>query len=172
MKIENYAIQQFLAKKEGGANYVYEKTYRLVYSLCFDVLRHNQDAEDAAMEAYEAILNCNKRFPNGKAFLSYLCVSARNIAIDMAKKRGRIEEMEDEGSVEQEIVPMGDDALFQAIRKELSKQDYDLVIWHDCLDLPFPVIASMQGGTASSCRGRYFRAMKKLRLALKEEDFR
>lgn len=172
MKLDLHAIRQFLTRQEAGASYVYKKTYRLVYSVCFDVLRHPQDAEDAAMQAYENVLGAHTYFKDDKAFVSFLCVAAKNAALNMAKKRDRIDEIEDEEAVVGEEDGPEDDALLATMKGLLGDEDYELVILHLCHDLSFPVIASIQGGGASSCRGRYFRAMKKLRQNIREEDFR
>ena len=171
MRLEITAIKQFLARREQGARYVYEKTYRLVYALCFEVLRQAQDAEDAAMQTYENVLASNKKFDNDRTFLSYLCTTARNNALNIAKKRGRIDEIEDEQTLVSASNAIEDGPLLEKVAEVLGEEDYELVILHLCHELPFPVIASFQGGSASSCRGRYFRALKKLRSEIRKEEF-
>ena len=172
MHLDKRAIRLFLSKDEAASGYIYAKTARLVKHVAFEVLHNDADAEDAMMATYLSVLESGRSFDNAKAFLSYLCVSAKNIALNQAKRRDRVESEEDGDIHESETDPSYSSPLLADARKLLSEEDYELVVFHLCLDLSFPEIASIQGGSASSCRGRYFRALKKLRENLREEDYR
>lgn len=171
MKLDAIAIRKFMTRQESGASYVYEKTYRIVYSLCFSLLHNPVDAEDASMEAYANVLQSGKAFPNGKAFLSYLCIAAKHSALDIAKKRGIFDLSENEEDFSSPDFVKGDDALLLRVKEELGESDYELLILHLVHGLAFPLIAEIQGGSASSCRGRYSRALAKLRGTFRKEDF-
>ena len=146
---------RFMAKEEAGAYYVYKKTYPLLFRLCFDVLGQKQDAEDAALDAYVKVLESQTAFANANQFLSYLCVSAKNLALNLAKSR-------------REIMPLEEEMVGDNEPKSID----EALKLHSVDNLSFPVIADIQGGSASSCRGRYFRALKKLRASLPREELR
>ena len=171
MHLDKLAIALFLNKDEAASAYIFSKTSRLVKHIAYQVLHDEADAEDVMMEVYLSLFGLRVRFPNQNAFLSYLCRAAKNAAVNLAKKKGRVDLSEDEESFASEEEKNPSPLLHDAERL-LGKEDYELVTLHLCLDLPFPVIASIQGGTASSCRGRYFRALRKLRKNLREEDYR
>ena len=171
MHLDLLAIKRFMAKEEAGAYYVYKKTYPLLFRLCFDVLGQKQDAEDAALDAYVKVLESQTAFANANQFLSYLCVSAKNLALNLAKSRREIMPLEEEMVGDNEPKSI-DEALLNKVREILGEEDFELLKLHSVDNLSFPVIANIQGGSASSCRGRYFRALKKLRASLPREELR
>ena len=170
MNLDLSAIRKFMNREESGAAYVYEKTNRLVKSICFDVLHQDQDAEDAMLDTYAAVLSSGTSFSSDKVFLSYLCVSAKNTSLNLLKARKNIDSIE-EDEVGEADIPL-ESGILGKVQSLLSPEDYELVTLHLCNDLGFGAIALIQGGTASSCRGRYFRAMKKLKGNIAKEDYR
>ena len=172
MSIDKLAIARFMAKDEAAALYVYKKTAPLLKRIAFDITHNDPDAEDAMLTAYEKVLSSQARFSSSSQFVAYLAKAAKNAALDLAKARVKPNENDDAESLASSLESIDDDALFLAMKRLLSEEDYELVVLHLCDNLTFPIIASMQGGTPSSCRGRYFRALRKLKANIKEDDFR
>lgn len=170
MHLDKRAIKLFLQKDEAASAYVYRKTCKLVKYVAFDVLHNDDDAEDAMMETYLKVMESGMSFSNAKTFLNYLCSTANHIAINMAKKSERIDYLEDEDSLGSNEVSTFASPLLSQAKTVLGNKDYELLVYHICLGLSFPQIASMQGGTASSCRGRYFRGLKKLKASIGKEN--
>ena len=169
MNLELRAIKRFMRKDEAGTDYVYKKTCGLVQHLCFDVLHDRLEAQDAAIETYIKVMESKVSFSSSNAFLCYLCKTAKTTALDMAKKNQEVEPLDEESVGVEEKQPTG---LLQKAKALLDKDDYELVCLHLFHGLKFPAISMIQGGSASSCRGRYHRAMKTLRDNLRKEDYR
>lgn len=172
MEIDCRCIDLYLQKDEGAVTFVYSKTSRLLRHVAFSVLGDASLAEDAMMEAYVSTMDEHLRFPNGKAFVAYLCKATKNQALSMARKIGQTVELPDDEIVAspQEKLETG---MLPILKRVLSSEDYDIMILHVCQGYSFQDIATfLDLGSTASVRGRYFRAKAKARDALKQEGLR
>ena len=172
MDIDRRCIALFTRKDEGAVTAVYYKTNRLLRHVAFSVLGDRDLAEDAMMDAYIKAMDPRLDFPNGQAFVSYLCKSTKNTALSMKAKLEKTVEIPDEEILPSEDAPI-EQGVLSIMKRELSKEDYDIMILHVCQSYSFGEIGCyLELGSASSVRGRYFRAKTKVRDALTKEGIR
>lgn len=141
----------------------YEKYYRLAYSY----VRNEQDALDIVQEsAYRVIRDCGK-VREGKFLSTWIYRIVINVSIDCLRKRKR------EGmSLEEVEIPYEDhyreeDPL--ALLNALEEKDRTIVILKYCEDWKLEEIAQALEMNLNTVKARLYRALKKLRIALKPE---
>lgn len=153
-------ISHFKKHDENAINYVYKDTYQLLYHVSFSILNNREDAEDTVNESYIKILNCTDGIPKDpKAFVSYICTICKNLSFDLLRKRKNesFEEITDEkvATKDSYISP-----LLEEIRALLSKEQFDIFIYHGYYKLPFDSIGKIVEKSPQRCRGIYSEARK------------
>lgn len=171
MYLDKRAIKLFLRGDQASTAYIFERTCKLVKYVAFEVLHNDDDAEDVMMETFLKAMESNLHNPDSKSLINYLCSTAKHLAINAAKKSERVDFLESEEEMGGVIESLNASPLLGKAKSILGEKDYDLLIYHIGLGLSFPQIAAIQGGSASSCRGRYSRGLKKLREKIDKEEF-
>ncbi|MHC4607802.1 MAG: RNA polymerase sigma factor [Planctomycetota bacterium] len=92
-----------------------------VYNLCFQVLRHRHDAEDASQEVFIEILQATDRMRDATHFRRWLYRAGLNTALDFKRRRGRKAPQEAASS------PGADpDAVRDALHEHIARLDGEL----------------------------------------------
>jgi RNA polymerase sigma factor (sigma-70 family) len=101
-----------------------------VYSLCFQVLRHAQDADDAAQASLVEIARGVLGIREPRAFNSWLYRVCLNNALNLRRERGRRRDREERSVPRAPVVEEGlRDAVHDAIAR-LNDEDRALVVEH------------------------------------------
>ena len=95
------------------------------FSLCFHVLHHRQDAEDAAQEVLLELIDGLLKIRDAESFERWLYRAALNTALDARKKARRRAERERRASEMVSSSPQGDDVR-EAVHDALGALDDDL----------------------------------------------
>lgn len=175
-----------LSRDERALETLYRKYWRLVYSLAYSILLNPHDAEDVSQEVFLRAIQNLKRV-KAKGFKRWLCITARNCAIDRIRERDRLLFVDIRGTAGDEVSPPLDQDVqryldvkaeevylmdvargrFHDIVREglaiLSELDRQLVILHYFSSLPYSEIGRIIGVSASSVGIRLHRARKRLR---------
>lgn len=161
MHLSSSSIQGFFRQNEKDFRIVYEKTFRLLKHVSFAILHDDEAANDIVHDTYVKVLSqkATKEFSNEKKFVSYLARVAKTLSLDALAKRKNVSSLEYDIPVEEKY-----DGDYLRIAKEtLSQEEFDVVMFRLYHGLRFSTIASLYDRSASSIRGEYFRAIKKLR---------
>lgn len=154
---------------------LYEKTHAAVYGFALSVLKNRQDAEDVVHDTYIQVWKGAAAYqPCGKP-LAWMFVIARNLArmrfreqsrtmaADLQKWQGQLE---DEPSAGWE-----DRLILLTLLQSLSDEERQIVVLHAMTGLKHREIAALLELGLPNVLSKYSRAMKKLRKAVKEDDY-
>jgi RNA polymerase sigma-70 factor (ECF subfamily) len=139
-----------------------------VYTVAFNVLRNEKDAEDAAqmafMKAYEQLGTFKQQFK----FFSWLYRIAVNESINAKKKKRPVtgtdllepvsHEQTDKQTQDNELEERIDDALM-----ELTPEDRAIILLRHYQDFSYPDIAYIMDTTEKKVKSRLFTARQRLR---------
>lgn len=175
------------ADAAAAAQALYERLvrehYRLVYAVCFKVLRSATDAEDATQEAFLKAYRCLGDLRDPEVAVGWLCRIARNAALDRGRRRGRqgrlVAEVVEQAEVQartrgprEEPEPVYDDErerLLAAVA-ELPEAEGVVVTLRFLEGLEPQDIAARLGEKPTTVRVRLHRALKRLRGRLAAGD--
>lgn len=105
-----------------------ERHEEAVFRLAWRILRHREDAEDAAQETFLRAWRSLGRFDSRREFRPWLLRIAVNAALAMAEKRSLPQRnWGDEAPIESVPGPEGNSPLDQSARRELLEAVEDLV---------------------------------------------
>ena len=170
MHIDSRAVKLFFRKDEAAISAIYASYFGLLKHLSFQLVSDMELAEDCAQEAFLRLLQ-NGYEPKSyevKPFLSYLCETVKTISLDALKKKKPLPLEEDVAS--SEPIEYGDD-LLDLLQKELGQNEFDALVMHVCLGLPFDQIGIAMGVSASAARGLAHRGKEKAKARMKKEEW-
>ena len=144
-------------------------TYQIpIYTVAFNVLRNEKDAEDAAqtafIKAYEQLGTFNHQYK----FFSWLYRIAVNESINAKKKR----RYESDDQLDQSVAPHQTDRLAEKNEledrvddalMELTPEDRALILLRHYQDFSYPDIAYIMDITEKKVKSRLFTARQRLR---------
>lgn len=152
---------------------LYDATSGPLYALCYSYFQNQHDAEDALSETYLRIVRQIDKF-NGKSGFNWMYTIAKNICLNMRKKRAReiSVDLQDEQTVNaldqmhQEQDVLHDASGILAVSKRvLNDHEYTVVILHAVQGYHFGDIANRLGKPQATVRWQYNNALKKIRKA-------
>lgn len=161
MEITTKCAERFLKGDEAAAEEVYLAYRRLLYFIIVSIVKNKEDAEDVFQDLFTALV---AKRPSVKAskLQSYLCQSAKNAAINFAKKRDSLVDYSD-----------GIDVLYgendhsnpylQGLLSGLSDKENIIVVYKVVYDFSFREIASLTGISRQSANTIYREALKKMK---------
>lgn len=150
-----------------------------VYGICFRYFGNAGDAEDAAQDAFVALMRRAETYRGGAAFSTWMYRVAVNACNDLARKRGRRPQA---AAVEvenlAEVLAETDDLLAQrelalVLREALDQLDPDTraaVVLHDVRGWPYQDIAERLGLPVGTVKSRIHRGHARLALLLTESS--
>src|SRR5437016_3262723 len=101
-----------------------EGTGDSVYNLCLQVLRHSQDAEDAAQKVFLDLLDVLPRISTEDHFRGWLYRASLQTALNLRRSERR--RMRHEHAAGADAVPPMPDGAMDAIHAEIANLDRDL----------------------------------------------
>jgi len=155
-----------------------EKHQKLVYNLALKMLGNQEDAEDAAQEAFIKAYRSIESFRGESKFSVWLYKLTNNVCLDMLRKRRESTvslSVEDESGEDSEIEISDErfspDEVYEkkemreALHKGLSELDEDfrsVLVLREMNGLSYDEIASALNLDPGTVKSRIFRARKKL----------
>lgn len=171
-----------LAKKGSGTAFeqIVLKTEKEIYNLALSITRSREDAEDATQETYMRLWKSLENY-KGASAKSYIFKTARNISIDVLRKKGKCEiidlnevfEAEDSGY---DLRP--DEAYIKKLTVETVRECInalplpmrELIIMRDIDGLTYSEMASILDIPEGSVKSGLFRARERLRRLIIEKN--
>lgn len=156
---------------------LFEPYEQALYRYLWQMLKHQQDSEDALQETIRKALRALPNYREDGHFKSWLFRIARNTALDQIRRRQKVtalEEPDSEVAEQSSFRPEPDSALIAKERceqlenaiAELSEAEREVVLLRFQADLSFKEIADMLGTPIGTILARMHRAKSHLKLSL------
>ena len=159
---------------------IYYKYRNLSYTICFDILKNNSDAEDAVAETFLRVAQnftkiSHKICPETR---NYIVIISRNISIDILRKNNSkieyIDEIENEvceySSLEENVVSQIMCDTYSKALLKLSQKYYDVLYLNIAKGFSPKDISLFTGDKEDTIRKRILKAKKKLTEIIEKED--
>jgi RNA polymerase sigma-70 factor, ECF subfamily len=157
---------------------------RRVWAICYRYFGNAADAEDAAQDAFVALLRRGSTFTGQSSFSTWMFRVATNACNDLARKRARRPQRD---GTDVERLPEGDPRLhvqgadaqldgtrigpeLQAALQVLDPASREAVVLHDVYGVPYADIAERSGVAVGTVKSRINRAHARLVEALRAGD--
>lgn len=169
--LETYIAQMADGHKEGLA-LLYEQTHAAVYGFALSILRNPQDAEDVQHDTYIQIWKAAGSYrPTGKP-MAWIFTITRNLARMHLRDHGRTVAVSPEDwhsmFADHPSVDHEDRMVLHSLLTVLSEEERQIVLLHSMTGLKHREIADLLEMKLATVLSKYNRAIKKLRLAWKE----
>ncbi len=191
MRYDNLNLDDLflLAKKGDGTafEYIVLITEKQIYNLALSLTKSHEDAEDITQETYLRLWNSLGDY-KGASAKSYIFKIARNISIDLLRKKMRHSEADAviltaDGEFEPDIADPDpdvrpDEAYLRKLTVETVRECIaslpipmrELIVMRDIDGLSYGEIASVLGMPEGSVKSGIFRAREKLRKLILEKN--
>ena len=178
---DDQLVEQFQLDEARAFVQLYHRYKHRVYAYCYRLLRHPQNAEDAAQETFVKIHRSIHQLENAASLQSWVFSIARNEAFTILRRTRPVEELneetenmwDDEGPLER-MVQQERAEIVQHCLGMLRPVYRELLILREYEQLSYAEISQVTGSTESSIKAGLFKARKamgkKLELTLKERD--
>lgn len=128
----NRAVERFIEGDAKAFDYIYDKTYKVVYFVIFGIVKNTTHAQDLVQETYlKAFRNLSSFVADN--FVAWITTMARNIAINEYNrlKREKLTDFVAENNYIEGDFRMPDEDSFGLIKlaqEKLSEEDYKIVV--------------------------------------------
>lgn len=160
MDISKATAQRFLEGDDRAIEEVYVTYRRLLYFIIISILKDPDDSEDVLQDVFSSLLTKRPAIKPSK-LQSYLCQSAKNTAINFAKKRDALIDYSDLLDVYGEND--ASNPYLQDLLSGLSDLENIVVVYKIVYDFSFREIASLTGLSRQHANNLYHQALKKMR---------
>ena len=145
---------------------IFAKYKRLMFSLAYQILKNQEDAEDATQDAFIALFSRLKPDFEFSSIKYYLLNSVRFISYKIKKERAKFadEFPEEELGLSEDVMRRLDELeSLSYLRKALSEEELTIVLKHLLEEKTFREIAKEKGVSENSISAKYRRALDKVR---------
>lgn len=172
MKIDKKTVELIRMGDTKTIEAVYLSYYKLVKYRVLEMVHNNEDADEITQNVFVKVFSRIDQFNTEMKFSTWILNVAKNAAIDFLRtKRFDIEYCDDipySSESEEDCVSGELDAV---IKRLLTDEEYTIVTYKIYFDFKFSDIAYMLDSNLPIVTGKYYRAIRKLKKNLKEEDF-
>lgn len=162
----NICMERMRNGDKSALHEVYETYIGYIYNIILQVVQNKEDAEDVTSEFFIKLWKISDHFKSEHGHRAWLASIARNMAIDLLRKRKKevlTEEFLEEATqdnLEEQVIE--DISLQQALSK-LQNSEREVVHLKICGALTFQEIAGILGIPFGTVTWRYQSAIKKLK---------
>ena len=145
----------------------YELTKRGVFSVSYQILKSQDEAENVLQETYLQFLKKLPTLKSDQSILGYLMQTAKNLSLNIIKKNKRRNYSFDMETVSETENDTGqDDTVMKVMREVLNSKEMEIVLMHSLYDMTHKEIAKQLGKPLGTITWAYNNAIKKLKEAL------
>lgn len=175
MNVTGAADEELVAAWVDGDRAAFDELVRRyrgrVYGICFRYFRDASDAEDAAQDAFVALLRRAHTFQGNAAFATWMYRVAVNACNDLARKRSRRPQRSDaDVSTLSDDLASPEDLMAQrelgmVLEAALGQLDPDTraaIVLHDVQGVPYQEIADRLGVAVGTVKSRIHRGHARL----------
>lgn len=170
LSVDETLFPRIAAGEQAAFCALYDQTCSAVYSYALSLLRHREDAEDAAQETYLKIRAAAHLYrPQGKP-MAWIFTIARNICLMKLRQRSRysavpVEEWREELDFSQ-IEDREDRMVLETAFRVLSEEERQIIILHAVSGMKHREVGALLALPLSTVLSKYSRGIKKLRRQL------
>ncbi|MEM9080168.1 MAG: sigma-70 family RNA polymerase sigma factor [Verrucomicrobiota bacterium] len=173
---ERDLVRRYLRKGDlGAARELFGRYEEGLYRYLWQMLRHQQDSEDALQDTFRKALQALPRYREESHFKSWLFRIGHNTALDLIRRRKKVVEMsegQEEGLAAGGVGPL--EALeareqVEELRRAVAKlpdAEREVVSLRMQADLSFAEIAKVLGAPLGTVLARMHKAKQRLRTQL------
>lgn len=167
-------VAAFLGGDQQAFDLLVRRYSQRVYAICYRYFGNAADAEDAAQEAFVALLRRGGTFKGTSSFATWMYRVATNACNDLARKRARrpqpadadVERATDRASTaasaEEELSARDLDPALAAALHALDPPSREAVVLHDVYGVPYAEIAERSGIAVGTVKSRIHRGHARL----------
>ena len=159
-------IARLIEKDEEAFAHIYDETKHAVYAMIVSIVKDKSTAEDLMQDTYMTMIEKIHQYKQGRNFISWLLVIARNKAIDYYRERQKVVVVEDEAIdyIGTSVTPKGEEsAMVEEMLSQLSDIEREIFLLHIVSDITFREIATIMRMPLGTILWHYGRATKKIR---------
>lgn len=160
MKVSYVTAKKFLQGDEEAIGEVYRSYRSLLYFIIASYLKSKDDCEDIYQETFLAILKNRSSLKEPSSLHRYLCETAKNKAIDFARKQSGIESEE---LFEEEIAAGKETRIDEFLPSDLTYQEKQVVGYRILFGLSFKDISELLNIPIPTLKSRFARAKEKIK---------
>ncbi len=171
MSVEELAIIRSVQQGDVKSfSYLVNQYQNVVFSIALKVLKNREDAEEMAQEAFIKAFRSIHTFQGKSKFSTWMFSITYNTCITYARKKKirtspieqvQVNEGEDDGNFG-EFPEEARTRYLELALKQLSEEDYMLVVFHYYEDQTIEEISQVTGLSNANVKVKLFRARKKL----------
>ena len=162
-------FSEFKNKSQSAYNMLYEKYYKLVYSIAFSVLKNKDDSEDIANEVFTKIYKLDKEKLPVSNEASWLFTVTRNECFTYLRKSRvniSIDEIYDVPSDSKEIQEIVDSEYYNKLISGLSEQEKTIVSLKVLSGFTFSKISQVMNLPIGTVQWKYYKAINALKVSV------
>jgi len=171
MKLTAKEIEKIKSKDEKLISDLYYKYFRLVKYVVFCIVHNDSDADDITQDVFIKAFEKIHLYDSSFHFNSRITRIAKNEAHNFITKHPDQDISFDENVLIKNDVKNTTEDLETKISKILDEEDFEIFKYHALLDLKFSEISQILELNLNSVLTKYYRAIKKIKKTIKEEDF-
>lgn len=150
-------------------NSLYEKYYKLVYSIAFSMLKNKQDSEDIAQKVFIKIWKIKKEKLPTKYEASWLYSVTKNETLNFIKNNKEELNINDLYYISQddiEITNIIEEESFNKIIKNLTLQEQEIVSLKILSNLSFVEISNILNIPVGTIKWKYYKSINNIKASL------
>lgn len=161
-------VRAFVEGDERAFDELVLRYQRRVYAICYRYFGNAADAEDAAQEAFLALLRHAATYSGAASFSTWMYRVASNACNDLARKRARRPQLaavpvEDTADETEDLLSRRELALDLAAALDVLEPELRaVVVAHDVDGIPYADIAARSGVPVGTIKSRIHRAHARL----------
>lgn len=184
---EEYAelVNRVQSGDENAFAEIYQKSERLVYTTCYEVLHSKEDAEDAMQDTYAALFENIANIKEGKALVDWIKTTAYykavhirdknkpDVAYEDALANEEISEVDDNIDIlpESYVTDKANRAIIRDIlRQKLSDDQYDAILLYYYSEMPVSQIAEVMHCPEGTVKTRLSEGRKKIKKGIESYE--
>lgn len=169
MKTEKALIRKLKEHDEEAFDEIYQKYFRLIKHVAYQILPSDMLAEDIVQETFFRMYQNIGSYQYDVSFSAWLCTIAKNLALNEKKKRSHNVPFPEYDTEKFSVAPQtqSTDDILMKVKNLLGEKDYNLVIFRLYHELSYKEISDITGESVAALTNRYHRAVKKLKGAIK-----
>ncbi len=161
-------IRQICKNDKEGLRSIYEDYGAVIYSVVLEILNNHEDAEDVTSEFFIRLWDVASSYRPGRGHRAWILTIARNMAIDLVRKRGRERLTEEIPNYLQSGEDFPEERLclglsLQQALSRLKAEEREIINLKIMGELTFKEIAEFLKKPQGTVAWRYRNAMNKLR---------
>lgn len=159
MRVSKKTAIEFIKGNEEAISIVYSEYRSLLYFIISSYVKTKEDCEDVYQNVFLNILDKKNDIKDPDSLHSYLCLTAKNLAINYAKQASKFIYLDDEESFES----LDNQRLDELLPYNLTRNEKIVVGYKLCFNLTYQEIYEITKTPIPTLKLRYSQALKKIK---------